>query len=487
MSSSGGSNAKKPRIDSNSLLSTVPSRMSLSNGPGSSGARPLVALLDGRYCSIEMPILKDMATVAFCDAQSTSEIHEKVLNEATAALVWHAITLKKEDLLKFKALKLIVRIGSAYDNVDIKAAGELGIAVSNIPSLCVEEMADTTLSMILNLYRRTAWLAQAVKEGKRVSTPEQIREVATGCARIRNETLGIIGLGQVGMAVAMRAKVFGFNVIFFDPYLSDGIDKVLGITRIFTLQDLLYRSDCVTLHCSLNEHNHHLINDFTIKQMRPGAFLVNVSRGGLIDETALAAALKDNRIRGAALDILENEPYNLAAGPLKDAVNLICTPRTSWYSEASSQEIRENAAHEIRRGLSSKMPASLRYCVNRDYLNVPRSAYDSALNGATFSSLFPLAAPFLSSPGLLGDPSLVGSIPPPVLSSALQQQSASSSTGNVTSSSSTPSLLSAAGSNSPVVVPVNIGESALQAAAKAAAASLGSNNGGESTGGDSMH
>ncbi len=126
--------------------------------------------------------------------------------------------------------------------------------------------------------------------------------------------------------------------------------------------------------------------------MRPGAFLVNVSRGGLIDETALAVALKDGRIRGAALDVLENEPYNLAAGknfiwrsfsptivffclilgPLKDAVNLICTPRTAWYSEASAQEIRENAAHEVRRGLSGKMPGSLRYCVNRDYLNVPR-------------------------------------------------------------------------------------------------------------------
>ena len=247
MSSSGGSNAKKPRIEPNSLLSgslslskverldddvspslAIPSRMPLSNGPGTSGARPLVALLDGRDCTTEMPILKDIATVAFCDAQSTSEIHEKVLNEATAALVWHAITLKKEDLVKFKALKLIVRIGSAYDNIDIKAAGDQGIAVSNIPSQCVEEMADTTLSMILNLYRRTAWLAQAVKDGKRVSTPEQIREVASGCARIRNETLGIVGLGQVGMAVAIRAKVFGFNVVFFDPYLSDGVDKVLG-------------------------------------------------------------------------------------------------------------------------------------------------------------------------------------------------------------------------------------------------------------------
>lgn len=202
--------------------------MPISNGTTNAGPRPLVALLDGRDCGIEMPILKDIATVAFCDAQSTSEIHEKVLNEATAALVWHAITLKKEDLAKFKALKLIVRIGAAYDNIDIKAAGDQGIAVSNVPSLYVEEMADTTMSMILNLYRRTAWLAQTVKDGKRISTPEQIREAASGCVRIRNETLGIVGLGQVGMAVAVRAKAFGFNVLFFDPYLSDGIDKVLG-------------------------------------------------------------------------------------------------------------------------------------------------------------------------------------------------------------------------------------------------------------------
>lgn len=89
--------------------------------------RPLVALLDGRDCSIEMPILKDVATVAFCDAQSTSEIHEKVLNEAVGALMWHTIILTKEDLEKFKTLRIIVRIGSGVDNIDVKAAGELGI------------------------------------------------------------------------------------------------------------------------------------------------------------------------------------------------------------------------------------------------------------------------------------------------------------------------------------------------------------------------
>nr|KAF6424710.1 C-terminal binding protein 2 [Molossus molossus] len=240
-------------------------RPQIMNGP--LHPRPLVALLDGRDCTVEMPILKDLATVAFCDAQSTQEIHEKVLNEAVGAMMYHTITLTREDLEKFKALRVIVRIGSGYDNVDIKAAGELGIAVCNIPSAAVEETADSTICHVLSLYRRNTWLYQALREGTRVQSVEQIREVASGAARIRGETLGLIGFGRTGQAVAVRAKAFGFSVIFYDPYLQDGIERSLGVQRVYTLQDLLYQSDCVSLHCNLNEHNHHLINDFTIKQV----------------------------------------------------------------------------------------------------------------------------------------------------------------------------------------------------------------------------
>uniref|UniRef100_A0A8C8IWQ1 D-isomer specific 2-hydroxyacid dehydrogenase catalytic domain-containing protein n=1 Tax=Oncorhynchus tshawytscha TaxID=74940 RepID=A0A8C8IWQ1_ONCTS len=196
---------------------------------GTMNPRPLVALLDGRDCTIEMPILKDVATVAFCDAQSTQEIHEKVLNEAVGALMYHTITLMREDLEKFKGLRIIVRIGSGFDNIDIKSAGDLGIAVCNMPAASVEETADSTLCHILNLYRRTTWLHQALREGTRVQSVEQIREVASGAARIRGETLGIIGLGRVGQGVALRAKAFGFNVIFYDPYLSDGVERALGL------------------------------------------------------------------------------------------------------------------------------------------------------------------------------------------------------------------------------------------------------------------
>lgn len=356
--------------------SRMASRGPIPNGP--MHPRPLIALLDGRDCTVEMPILKDVATVAFCDAQSTTEIHEKVLNEAVGAMLYHHITLSREDLKKFKALRVVVRLGTGIDNIDVKAAGELGIAVCNVPGYGVEEVADTTLCLILNLYRRTYWLANMVRDGKKVAGPEALREAAQGSARIRGDTLGIVGLGRVGVAVAMRAKVFGFNVIFYDPYLPDGTEKSLGVTRVYTLQDLLFQSDCVSLHCSLNEHNHHLINDYTIKQMRPGAFLVNTARGGLVDEHALAAALKDGRIRAAALDVHENEPFSFATSPLKDCPNVLCTPHSAFYSDQSVTELREMAAGEVRRAIVGRIPDSLRNCVNKEFLT---PTYPDSTNG----------------------------------------------------------------------------------------------------------
>ncbi|KAM4839831.1 LOW QUALITY PROTEIN: C-terminal-binding protein 1-like [Urocitellus parryii] len=245
--------------------------------------------------------------------------------------------------------------------------GDLGIAVCSVPAASVEETTASTMCHILNLYRRTTWLHQALREGTWVQSGEQIREVASGAARIRGETVGIIGLGRVGQAVALPAKAFGFSVLFYDRYLSDGRERAQGLQRVSTLQDLLFHSDCVTLHCGLKEHNHHLINDFTIKQMRQGAFLVNTARGGLVDEKALAQALKEGRIRGAAL-VHESEPFSFIQGPLKDAPNLICTPHAAWYSEQASIEMQEEAAQEIRRAITGRIPDSLKNCVNKDHL-----------------------------------------------------------------------------------------------------------------------
>jgi C-terminal binding protein len=119
----------------------------------------------------------------------------QVLNEAEGAMLYHHITLMREDLKKFKSLRVIVRLGTGIDNVDVKAAGEMGIAVCNVPAYGVEEIADSTLCLILNLYRRTYWLANMVREGKKIAGPEGLREASQGSARIRGDTLGIVGLG----------------------------------------------------------------------------------------------------------------------------------------------------------------------------------------------------------------------------------------------------------------------------------------------------
>uniref|UniRef100_A0A8C9MCU2 C-terminal-binding protein 2 n=1 Tax=Panthera tigris altaica TaxID=74533 RepID=A0A8C9MCU2_PANTA len=293
-------------------------RPQIMNGP--LHPRPLVALLDGRDCTVEMPILKDVATVAFCDAQSTQEIHEKVTARGAR--------------------------GSEEGRLVPQAGGSDAGAHARPGTRSAVHSLTRTLSL---------------------------------CT------------GRTGQAVAVRAKAFGFSVLFYDPYLQDGIERSLGVQRVYTLQDLLYQSDCVSLHCNLNEHNHHLINDFTIKQMRQGAFLVNAARGGLVDEKALAQALKEGRIRGAALDVHESEPFSFAQGPLKDAPNLICTPHTAWYSEQASLEMREAAATEIRRAITGRIPESLRNCVNKEFFvtTAPWSVIDQQaihpeLNGATY-------------------------------------------------------------------------------------------------------
>jgi phosphoglycerate dehydrogenase-like enzyme len=256
----------------------------------------------------------------------------------------------------------------------------------------VEECADATLSMLLNLFRRTHWLANSVQtklaNAKQSilssfnnsnangvnssntilnsiipSTPEQTRDLAQGCLRLRGQTLGIVGFGKIGIAVAQRAKAFGFNILFFDPFVTDGLDKSIGgVTRCSSLNDLLSQSDCVTLHAQLNEQTYHLLNESTFKLMKQGSFLINTAQSALVDEMALANALKYGPLKGAALDVFQVDSFHPLNGPLKDAPNLIVTPHTSFYSDVSSKEMREMAAQEVRRGLLNKTPLTLLFC-----------------------------------------------------------------------------------------------------------------------------
>ncbi|GMR62737.1 hypothetical protein PMAYCL1PPCAC_32932, partial [Pristionchus mayeri] len=375
-----------PLLPDNSDISGIFGMASRANGVVSS--RPLVALLDGRDCSVEMPILKDVATLAFCDAQTTSEIHEKVLTEAVAALMWHSIRLERADLEKFKALKVVVRIGSDADNIDLAAATDLGIAVCSTPSGCIEETADTTLSLILGMYRNSFMLSQKIAVDNKPMPIDAMRTHCAGTRRIRGETLGLVGFGRIGMAVGLRAKAFGFNVIFFDPHVADGVEKAIGVERVGTLLELVSKANCLSLHCPLTDETRHIISESQLRVMPRGSFIVNTSRGGLISDVDLAVYLKNGHIRAAALDVFEFEatgneyqPNHLATLP-----NVIATAHSSWYSDSACKELREMAAKEVRHALVGRLPHDLPNCVNKEQLlqggGVGRRPVGGSMSGA---------------------------------------------------------------------------------------------------------
>ena len=185
---------------------------------------------------------------------------------------------------------------------------------------------------------------------------------------MRGQTLGLVGLGNIGTAVALRAKPFGFNVVFYDPFLSEGISKALGISRMYSLKDLLGQSDVISFHCGLSSQTKHILNADTLAFLKKGSFIVNTARGGLIDEEALAAALRSGHVSGAALDVVEAEPcvFSPSSSPLCSAPNVILTPHAAWYSDQSIIENRRTCAEEAKRALLGTTPEScLRSWVNR--------------------------------------------------------------------------------------------------------------------------
>jgi len=311
--------------------------------------------------NLEQEVLKGVARVEAWDVQSESTIPWDKLKKASAILLWHLVHLGKESIDKFSSdvTKLIVRVGVGFDSVDLRAAGEKGIYVANVPDYGVEEVADSAISLLLNLMRKTHELANGAAAG---TWPTQD---AKGSTRVRGKKLGIIGLGKIGKAVAVRAKVFGLEVYYYDPYLEDGLDKSLGLTRIETLKELLSTMDVISVNCDLNKDNHHLLNQETLGWIPSGkgVYLVNTARGGLIDEKALLSALSDGRVKAAALDVLENEPYT--DGHLNDIPNLLLTPHTAFYSDESFAELRTKAALEVKRVLQGQPP---RNCVNKQFM-----------------------------------------------------------------------------------------------------------------------
>jgi phosphoglycerate dehydrogenase-like enzyme len=231
---------------------------------------------------------------------------------------------------------VIIRNGVGFDSVDVAAARERGIAVCNVPDYGTEEVADHAIALAMALCRQLFPLdAEAKRLGWTIKVGAKLR-------RFRELTFGIVGLGRIGTATALRAKALGFKVVFFDPYLGNGADKALGIRRVKTLDELLVQSDVLSLHCPLSDETHHLITERELALLRPGAFVVNTARGAIIQKTAVLAALREGRLAGAGLDVIEDEPLRTddeAATP-----NLIATCHSAFCSVESKLEMRRTSA-----------------------------------------------------------------------------------------------------------------------------------------------
>ena len=240
------------------------------------------------------------------------------------------------------------RYGIGVDNVDIATATELGIVVTNVPDYCIDEVADHAIGMIVALNRRLGQHDQLVKRGGWADL-----KLNQSMKRMRDATLGIVGFGRIGRAVATRGSVFCGKVIAYDPLLDEGttIDGV----EVVSFDELVRESDFITVHVPLLPSTENLIGAAQLEAMKDDAIVVNCARGGLIDETALAEALANGQIGGAGLDVLEPAPPP-DDHPLLAFDNVIITPHTAFFSQASTVELERRTAQEVVRVLNGERP-----------------------------------------------------------------------------------------------------------------------------------
>jgi phosphoglycerate dehydrogenase-like enzyme len=316
---------------------------------------------------IEQAVFGTDTTFLMPLAQRTEAVPEPHWPQADAILLWHEVFLNAETIQKLERCKVVVRIGVGFDNVDLVAAGQRGIYVCNVPDYGTEDVADHALAMMLSLSRGLPGYAVAARADR------WSWEAAGELRRLRGQTLGIVGLGRIGTAVALRARAFGLNIVFYDPYKADGYDKSLGIVRMRELTDLVSRSNIVTLHTPLTDETHAMAGRSFFAALPRGAIFINTARGGCYDLDELHNAMKDGHVRGAGLDVFPDEPPNprhplIAAWKEQDpwlAGRLIITPHAAFWNRDSYTEMRRKAAEEALRVLNGQQPLN---CVNRQWL-----------------------------------------------------------------------------------------------------------------------
>ena len=320
--------------------------------------KPIVVVAHDEFtdATVEEDVLCDIgATVLYPRNLTTPEAIEAAI-EADALIVARQ-DVSAELLSRLRRCRIVSRAGTGVDNIDVKSATKYGIWVTNVPDYSVDEVSTHAIALLLAYVRQIPRLVEMNRQG--IWDTMLVRPLE----RLADRTLGVLGFGRIGRAVAKKGIGLGLAVTAHDPYIDTASMEEMGVQAV-DFETILRTSDFVTLHMPLTNSTRHIIDAAALSLMKSTAFLINTARGGLVDEDALLHAVEAGAIAGAALDALSTEPPPLD-DPLLRNERIMITPHIGWYSEASSRDMRTWSAEEVVRVLSGESP---RYPVNQiDY------------------------------------------------------------------------------------------------------------------------
>jgi C-terminal binding protein len=302
----------------------------------------------------ERQVLGEVARIESLGATDEEQLLGRI-DDADAVMMYHDVKLSRRAIERLGHCRLIVRCGVGIDNVDYAFARQRGIPVSNIPDYGTEEVADSAIGLMLALTRGIAQLNSQLRAG---IGPWYYTQVVP-LRRLRGRVFGIVGLGRIGSAAALRAKTIGMDVVFHDPFNADGWQKALGIRRAETLPELLEQTMVLSLHCPLTEQTRSMIDAAALNRMPMGSFLINTARGAIVDTAAIPDAIVSGQLAGAGIDVLPIEPPDVD-DPLARAWRnpehpahhrVLINPHSAFYSEEGLLEMRTKGADACRRAL----------------------------------------------------------------------------------------------------------------------------------------
>ncbi len=303
------------------------------------------------------------------------EVPAEKFADYSGLLVWHIANIDANYMDQLKSCRIIVRCGVGFDNVDLKAAAERGIAVCNTPDYGTSEVADHTIGMILSLERQFVSYHNSVQNDpfKNFSHLK-----APPGRRLRGRSIGLLGMGRIGTATALRAKAFGMRVVIYDPYLPRGQEIAVGVERVESLEELCSQVSILSIHTPLTEETQGIINEKLLRLLPKDSILINTARGPILDLDGVYNVLKDGYLRAAAIDVFPTEPPDPMPRLLAALHNnetwlqqrLLVTPHTAWYSVDSALDLRRKSVETVLLYLKDD---KLRNCVNAHLLRPGQS------------------------------------------------------------------------------------------------------------------